>query len=212
MTKLSHVCLARPLRCCKKKNKHKQTKTSTTRSARQEKQTTMYPSPSQRREKLENLKFRVVVRPRTRSRTPLTSPLRFLRAFRWSRPSTLSWYRFALASLGDARAADALRFVVVKHAATITVEAPATSSLTDVAMRGLRCSGLLMAQFTVCRRHGAPLRCVELFGSAATRVPSFLCCVCPLFVCPCVSNVHYYCGAPRCLICTIAGSASIVQY
>ena len=80
----------------------------------------MYPSPSQRRDKLENLKLRVVVRPRTRTRTLLTSPLRFLRALRWSRPSTLSWCRFALASLGDARAADALRFVVVKHAAAIT--------------------------------------------------------------------------------------------
>ena len=183
-----------PASMLQEKNKHKQTKTSTAGSAPQEKQTTSYPSPSQRRDKLENLKLRVIVRPRTRTRTFLTPPLRFLRALRWSRPSTLSWCRFALAILGDKRAADALRFVVVKHAAAITVEPPATSSLTDVAMRGLRRSVLLMAQFTVRTRHGAPLRCVELFGSAAARVPSFLCCVCPLFVCPCV-----------CLTCTIAG-------
>ena len=145
---------------------------------------------------LENLKLRVVVRPRTRTRTLLTPPLRFLRAFRWSRPSTLNLCCFGLVSLGDARAADALRFVVVKHAAAITVEPPATSSLTDVAMRGWRRSVLLMAQFTLRTRHGAPLRCVELFGSAAARVPSFLCCVCPLFFCPCV-----------CPTCTIAGHA-----
>ena len=159
------------------KNKHKQTKTSTTGSAPQEKRTTSYPSPSQRRDILENLKLRVVVRPHTRTRTFLTPPLRFLRALRWSCPSTLSWCRFALASFGDARAADALRLVVVKHAAAITVEPPATSSLADVAMRGLWRSVLLMAQFTVRTRRGAPLRCVELLGSAATHVPSFLCCV-----------------------------------
>ena len=156
------------------------------------------PPPSLRGDKtlihqLENLKLRVVVRPRTRTRTLLTPPLRFLRAFRWSRPSILSWCRFALASLDDARAADALRFVV-KHAAAITVEPPATSSLADVAMRGLRRSVLLMAQFTVRTRHGAHLRSLELFGSAAARAPSFLCCACPLFVCPCV-----------CPTCTIAG-------
>ena len=87
-----------------------------------------------------------------------------------------------------------------KHAAAINVESPATSSLTHVATRGLWRSVLLMAQFTVRKRHGAPLRCVELFGSSAARAPSFLCCVCPLFVCPCVSNLHY-CGAPRCLTC-----------
>ena len=141
---------------------------------------------------LDNLELRAVVWPRTRTKTLLTFPLRFLRAFRWSRPSTLSWCHFALASLGDARAADPFRFVVVKHAAAITVEPPATCSLTDVAMRGLRRS-VLMAQeiinfvknylVAVRKRHGAPLRCVELFGSAAARVPSFLGCVCPLFVC-----------------------------
>ena len=199
-----------PASMLREKNKHKQTKTSTTGSAPQEKQTTVHPSPSQRRDKLENLKLCVVVRPRTRTRNLLTPPLRFLWALRCSRPSTLSWCRFALASLGDARPADALRFVVVKHAAAIAVEPPATSSLPDVAMRGLRRSVLLMAQFTVRTRHGAPLRCAELFGSSAARVPSFLCCVCPLLVCPCVSNLHF-CGAPRCLTCNIAGSASIVQ-
>ena len=187
VTKLSHVCLAHPLRCCKKKTQ--KNKASTTGSAPQETNNHV-PMLSQRRDKLENLKLRVVVRPRTRTRTLLTPPLCFLRAFRWSRPSTLSWCRFALASLGDARAADALRFVVVKHAAAITVEPPATSSLTDVAMRGLRRSVSLMAQFTVRTRHGAPLSCAELFGSAAARVLSFLCCVCLLFVCPCVSNLH----------------------
>ena len=156
---------------------------------------------------LDNLKLRAVVWPRTRTKTLFMSPLRFLRAFRWSRPSALSWCRFALASLGDARAADPFRFVVVKHAAAITVEPPATSSLTDEAMRGLRRSVLLMTQeiielceklsgHRVRKRHGAPLRCVELFGSAAARVPSFLCCVCPLFVCLSVRV---------CPTCTIAG-------
>ena len=123
-------------------------------------------------------------------------PFVFFRRLDGPAPALSAGGRFALASLGDARAADALRFVVVKHAAAITVEPPATSSLTDVAMRGLRCSVLLMAQFTVGTRHGAPLRCVELFGSAAARAPSFLCCVCPLFACPCV-----------CPTCTIAGHA-----
>ena len=177
-----------------RKRQTQKNKTATTGSAPQEKQTTIYPSPSQRRNKLENLKLRVVVRPRTSTRTLLSPPLRFLRALRWSRPSTLSWCRFALSRLGDARAADALRFVVVKHAGAITVGPPPTSSLTDVAMRGLRRSVLLMAQFIVCTRHGAPLRCVELFGSAAARVPWFLCCVCPLLVFPCA-----------CPTCTIAG-------
>ena len=128
-----------------------------------------------------------------------------------SRPSTLSWCRFALVSLGDARAADARRFVVVKHAAAITVELTATSSPTDVAVRGLRRFVLLMGQFTGRTRCGAPLRCVELLGSAAARVPSFLCCVCPLFclsVCVLPALLR---GAPRCLTCTVAGSASIVQ-
>ena len=71
---------------------------------------------------------------------------------RLDRPSTLGWCRFALASLGDARAADALRFVVVKHAAAIAVEPPATSSLTDVAMRGLR---RCLVDGTVHRPHKA---------------------------------------------------------
>ena len=170
----------------------------------------MYPSPSQRRDKIENLKLRMVVRPRTRTRTLLTPPLRFLRGLRWLRPNALSWCRPALASIGDARVADSLRFVVIERAAVTTVESPATSSMTDVAMRGLRRSVLLMALFAVLTRHGAPLRCVELFGFAAARTPSFLSWVCPLFVCPCMSNLHY-CGAPRCLTCTIAGSASLVQ-
>ena len=168
-----------------------------------------------------------------KTRALLTPPLRFLRAFRWSPPSTLSWCRFALASLGDARAAYALR-LVVKHDAAITVEPPATSSRTDVAMRGLRRSVLLMAEFTVRTRHGAPLRCAELFGSAAARVPSSLCCVCPLFafrVCvqcallrgTAVPNLHYSgiclnsAGTPlfralsasRDFTCTIPGTCTI---
>ena len=128
----------------------------------------------------------------------LTPPLRFLRAFRWSRPSTLGWCRFALASLGDARAADALRFVVVKHAAAIAVEPPATSSLTDVAMRGLRRSVLLMAQFTVRTRHGAPLRrALRVCSSTCTlvsvlRLSTVRVCVQPaLLRGTAVPNLHY---------------------
>ena len=179
------------------KNKRKQTKTSTTGSAPQEKRTINYPSPSQRRNILENLKLRVVVRPHTRTKTFLTPPLRFLRALRWSRPSTLSWCRFALASLGDARAADARRFVVVKHDAAITVELAATSSPTDVAVRGLRRFVLLMG--TVHRPHKA------WCASALRRAPRVCSSTCTLVsvlrlsaVCLCV-----------CLTCTIAGRTAV---
>ena len=45
------------------------------------------------------------------------------------------------------------------------------SSLTDVAMRGLRRSALLMAQFTVRPRHGAPLRrALRVCSSTCTLV------------------------------------------
>ena len=159
---------------------------------------------------LENLKLRVVVRPRTRTRTLLTLPLRFLRAFRWSRPSTLSSCRFALASLGDARAADALRFVVVKHAAAITLEPPATSSLTDVAMRGLRRSVLLIG--TVHRLHKA--WCASALRRAL-RVSSSMCTLASVLrlsaVCLSVCVQPALLRGTRCLTCTIAGSACIVQ-
>ena len=204
VAKLSHVCLAHPLRCCKKK-----TNTNKPRQTRQEAHRKKNKPPCTPRPHNVATNSRISSFALLSGRTREPEPLRFLRALRWSRPSTLSWCRFALASLGDARDADVLRLVVVKQAAVITVEPPATSSLTDVAMRGLWRS-VLMAQFTARSRRGAPLRCVELLGSAATHVPSFLCCVCPLFVCPCAFNLHY-CGAPRCLTCTIAGSASIVQ-
>ena len=118
--------------------------------------------------------------------------------FRWSRPSTLGWCRFALASLGDARAADALRFVAVKHAAAIAVEPPATSSLTDVATRGLRRSVLLMAQFTVRTRHGAPLRrALRVCSSTCTLVSVLRLSTVRVFVQPAllrdttVPNLHY---------------------
>ena len=45
-----------------------------------------------------------------------------------------------LGCLGDERAADAVRFVVLKHAAAIAMGPPSTSSPADVAVRGLRSS------------------------------------------------------------------------
>ena len=101
--------------------------------------------------------------------------------------------------------------VVFKHAAAIAVEPPATSSLADVAVRGLRRSVWLMAQFTIRThgrtRHGAHLR-------RALRVCSSTCILVSVLrlsaVCVCVSNLHY-CGAPRCPTCTIAVAPSIVQ-
>ena len=50
-------------------------------------------------------------------------------------------------------------------------EPPAASSLTDVAMRGLRRFVLLMAQFTVRTRHGTPLRrALRVCSSTCTLV------------------------------------------
>ena len=184
---------------------------------------------------LEDLKLRVVVRPRTRTRTLLTAPLRFLRVFRWSRPNTLSWCRFALASLGDARAADALRFVVVKYAAVITVEPPATSSLTDVAMRGLLRSVLLMAQFNVRTSHGcasALRRALQVCSNKCTLVSVLRVSAVCLSVCvqlallrgTAVPNLRHYSGiclnsagpallralyVSRDFTCTITGTCTI---
>ena len=74
------------------------------------KTTNHLPLPSQHRDKLKNLKLRVVVRPRTRTRTLLAPPLRFLQALRRSRPSTLGWCRFALLSASATHALQ-MRFV-----------------------------------------------------------------------------------------------------
>ena len=95
--------------------------------------------------------------PLPRTRTLLAPSLR-CRAFRWSRPSTLCCCRSARASPGDVRAADAVLVAVVKHASAIAVEPPPISSLANVAMRSLRRSALLKAQFTFHTWHGAPLR------------------------------------------------------
>ena len=76
--------------------------------------------------------------------------------------------------------------VVFKHAAAIAVEPPATSSLTDAAVRGLRRSVLLMAEFTVRPRHDVPLRralrvcsttciLVSVFRLSAVRCPLPVC-------------------------------------
>ena len=113
-----------------------------------------------------------------RTRTLHTPPSR-CRACRWSRASTLSCCRFALASPGDARAADAVLAVVVKHASAVAVEPPATSSLAKVAMRGLRRSVLLKAQFTFRTWHGA-LLCRALRVCSNTCTLFSLCGVCPL--------------------------------
>ena len=152
VTKLSRVCLAHPLRCCKKK-----TNTNKPRQTRQEAHRKKNKPPCTPRPHNVATNSRISSFALLSGRTREPEPLRFLRALRWSRPSTLSWCRFAPASLDGARVADALRFVVVKHAAAINVEPPATSSLTDVAMRGSRRSVLSMAQFTVRITHGAPL-------------------------------------------------------
>ena len=135
-------------------------------------------------DQLEYVKLPIDVHPRTSTTRSLhTPPFLLRRALRWSRPitlSSLSWYLFALASLFaltsscDARAADSPCFDVANHAAAVAVEPPATSSMTDVAMRGLRRLVWLVAQLTVRTRHGAPLRCVQLFGSAAAHAPAFV--------------------------------------
>ena len=203
-----------PASMLQEKNKHKQTKTSTTGSAPQKKQTISYPSPSQRRDKLENLKLRAVVRPRTRTRTFLTTPLRFLRALRWSRPSTLSWFRFALASLGDARARrTCCRCASFRGRQTCcrNYRGAARHILPD--RRGHEgLAAFCLVDGTVHHPHKA------WCASALRRAPRVCSSTCTLVsvlrlsaVClsVCVSNLHY-CGAPQCLTCTIAGSSSIV--
>ena len=69
----------------------------------------------------------------------LAPPIAGLRAFRLCLLSTVCCWRFALAGLGDARAANAVIFVVIiKDAAANNVQPPAISSLAAVAMRVLR--------------------------------------------------------------------------
>ncbi|CAB1111777.1 unnamed protein product [Ectocarpus sp. CCAP 1310/34] len=108
---------------------------------------------------LQHLKLGVQIRPRTRTLTRrlrlLTPPIRDLRAFRLSPSTGVSCWRLALAVLGDARTANAVLFVVAKHAASIAVEPPPTSSLERVALWGLRRLILLSAQFTFRTRHAS---------------------------------------------------------
>ena len=86
-------------------------------------------------------------------------PLRGLRVFRLCPSSAVCCWRFVLASLGDARAADAMIFVVIiNHAAAYAVQPPVTSSLAAVAMRVLRRCVWLSAQFAFRTWHGTPLR------------------------------------------------------
>ena len=87
-----------------------------------------------------------------------TPPIRGLRAFRLCPPSAACCWRFALAGLGDARAADAVIFVVIiNHTATNAVQPPDTSTRAAVAMRVLRRCVWLSAQFTFRTWHGTPL-------------------------------------------------------
>ena len=152
VTILFHVCLAHPLRCCKKKTNTNKPRQARYEARRKTKKTTMYPPPS----------------------LPLEN-----------RPQTCC---------------------------PIAMEPPATSSLADVAVRGLRRSVWLMAQFTIrTTRHGAPLRRALRVCSSTYLYPRF--CVASVRcvrVCGCMSDLHY-CGAPRCPTCAIAVAPSIVQ-
>ena len=87
---------------------------------------------------LQHLTLGAEIWPRTRQRL-LTPPIRGLWAFRLCPPSAVCCWHFALAGIGDARAADAVILVAyINHAAANAVQSPTTSSLAVVTMRGLR--------------------------------------------------------------------------
>ena len=126
---------------------------------------------------LQHLKLGAELQPRTRLPTMLrllTAPIGGLGSFRLCPLSAVCCWRFALAGLGDARAADAVIFVVIiNHAAVNAVKPPATPSLAAAAMRVLRRCVWLSAQFTIRTLHGTPLRRAVRVCSSAYHIPYF---------------------------------------